>query len=142
MHPSSMREMAAFATTLNRTASLRIADIGSGDVNGTYRALFAAPTWKYHGVDVEAGSNVDIVLDHPYKWAIPSASYDVVVSGQALEHVRQPWLWIKEIARITTLGGKVCVIAPHTWHYHEFPVDCWRVWPEGMSGLFAHAQIT
>ena len=33
-----------------------------------------------------AGNNVDLVVDNPYCWKeLSSCSYDVVVSGQALE---------------------------------------------------------
>ena len=35
---------------------LRILDIGSLDVNGSYRDLFAAPPWMYTGLDMAPGS--------------------------------------------------------------------------------------
>lgn len=57
-------------------------------VNGSYRTLFNNPKWNYVGCDLEEGSNVDIVLNDPYDWKnIESNSYDVVISGQAFEHI-------------------------------------------------------
>jgi SAM-dependent methyltransferase len=134
--------MRAFAATLKRGQSLKIGDVGADDVNGNYRALFTADQWEYSGIDMTKGDNVDIVVKDPYNWPnIKPRSFDVVVSGQVLEHVPMPWEWIKEVARIAKKAATICIIAPHTWHYHEFPVDCWRVWPDGMLALFEHAKI-
>lgn len=142
MHDSSMEEMRRFVATLDRSAELLIADIGAYDVNGSYRRLFANEHWTYTGIDVGAGPNVDLVVPELYSWSdIADDTYDVVVSGQVMEHVTQPWKWIEEIVRIAKPGATICIIAPHTWGYHEHPIDCWRVWPDGMRGLFRHASI-
>ena len=37
----------------------------------------------------------------------PSGAYDIVFSGQVIEHVRKIWLWIKELTRICKVGGLV-----------------------------------
>ena len=47
--------------------------------------------WNYVGVDQSFGKNVDLVLSDPYKWnEIESESTDLLISGQALEHVEYP----------------------------------------------------
>ncbi len=28
------------------------------------------------------------------------------------------------------------------WPYHEAPVDCWRIYPEGMKALYEEAGLT
>ncbi len=44
--------------------------------------------WLYTGLDMAAGNNVDIVLRTPYVWhEVASGSADVVISGQAFEHI-------------------------------------------------------
>ena len=74
-----------------RGRRLRVLDVGSMDLNGSYRELFDDPQWHYTGVDLEPGKGVDVVLGSPYAWgAIPSDSFDIVISGQALEHVEFP----------------------------------------------------
>lgn len=141
MHESSMAEMKAFAATLP-PGLLRIADVGSSDVNGTYRQLFQKPGWEYVGIDTGPGPNVDVVVDRDYHWEnIPDDSFDVVISGQTLEHVRRPWLFVKALARIAKPGGRVCVIAPHTVNYHPYPEDCWRIWPDGMIAVLEDAGL-
>jgi hypothetical protein len=142
MHESSYQEMMKFAGTLDTRKELIIGDVGSMDVNGCYRGLFTTEKWTYRGYDLEAGLNVDEVLCDEYSWSNVGTNYhDVVISGQVLEHICKPWYWIKEVARITKVGGTICIIAPHTWEYHMYPIDCWRVWPDGMHGLFEEGNI-
>ncbi|MBU2063807.1 MAG: hypothetical protein KKF93_05375, partial [Candidatus Omnitrophica bacterium] len=37
--------------------------------------------------------------------------------------------------------GHVITIAPISWTYHEAPVDCWRIYPEGMKALYEEAGL-
>ncbi len=65
MHPSSFDKMAAFRRDYlsgRENEELTILDLGSQDINGSYRELFAAPRWRYIGLDMAAGKNVDLVL--------------------------------------------------------------------------------
>jgi SAM-dependent methyltransferase len=123
---------------------LQIADVGSYDVNGTYRPLFPHDRWRYVGFDVVAGPNVDVVLGDAEHWHFAEeykGAFDVVISGQTLEHVYRPWIWIKQVAGLCRPGGLVWICAPNTWVYHEHPIDCWRIWPDGMRALFAEAGL-
>lgn len=145
MHQSSLDKMTAFRDAHLRgreTEALRILDLGSQDINGTYRPLFARPPWQYAGLDLVAGSNVDLVLRSPYRWReIPSGSADVVVSGQAFEHIRYCWATMLEIARVLRPGGLCCLIAPSSGPEHRYPVDCWRFYADGMAALAHWARL-
>lgn len=121
---------------------LKIIDIGSQDVTDpkikslTYRSLFTNENWKYQGLDIEAGRNVDIVVKNHYSWnEIKSQSYDVVISGQAFEHTEYFWITMLEISRILKQGGLCCILAPSSGHEHRYPVDCWRFFPDGFRAL-------
>ncbi len=121
---------------------LSVADVGAYDVNGCVRPMFDKPGWTYTGLDMAEGPNVDTVVKAPYDWSnVPSAAYDVVVSLNTMEHVPKPWAWIKEVARICKPGGLVFLCVPNTIPYHAFPVDCWRVWPDGMRGLMEEGGL-
>ena len=136
MHNSSFEEMKKFVEKyLDTKKNLKIIDIGSMDVNGTYKDLFNCENWEYIGLDLEEGRNVDLVADSLYSWGGEDESFDVVISGQCLEHVKNTHLWIKEVARIVKKGGIVCIIAPWSFTEHRFPVDCWRILPDGMRFL-------
>src|SRR5438876_9595793 len=70
-----------------RNEPLVIIDLGSQDINGSYRPLFALPPWQYLGVDLTSGKNVDVVLADPYDWReLSPESADVFVTGQTVEH--------------------------------------------------------
>src|SRR5262245_34420940 len=140
MHPSAYKDAESFVRRYLTDANLQIADVGSYDYNGTLRPLFNNPTWKYTGLDVCPGPNVDIVLATPYSWQMTlERQFDVVVSTQTLEHVPHPWLWIGAVEWILKPGGVVYICAPHTMPYHECPIDCWRVYPAGMEALLRSA---
>lgn len=141
MHETSFAKMGAFASRYLADSSespLRIVDIGARSVLGhqTYRNLFNRPNWQFCGLDIEAGHNVDLVVSDPYHWAeVNSGSFDVAISGQALEHVEYPWKTFQEIFRILRPGGLFCLIVPSSGEEHRYPVDCWRFYPDSMRAL-------
>lgn len=145
MHQSSIEKMAAFRDrylSVRINEPLRILDLGSQDVNGSYRPLFSEPLWDYAGLDMAAGNNVDIVLHTPYVWnEVASKSADVVISGQAFEHIQYFWITMLEIARVLKPGGICCILAPSSGPEHRYPMDCWRFYPDGMASLAHFAQM-
>lgn len=137
MHDKSLSLMRRFAGTVANGDV--VVDVGSRDVNGCFRELFA--NHKYLGIDIEDGPNVDIVVPE-YEYPFEDDSVANIVSGSTLEHVRHPWRWIKEVARILKPGGRLCVIVPYAYEFHEHPVDCWRVYPDGLRALFEDFGLT
>jgi SAM-dependent methyltransferase len=148
MHRSSYDKMLAFRDAyLGHWVGtpLTILDVGSAAVSddgASYRSLFSSPGWRYIGLDVQPGPNVDMVVDDPYRWSdLPDASIDVVISGQAFEHIEWPWLTIREIARVMRRNGIAAITAPSAGPVHRFPRDCWRFYPDGMPALAAYAGL-
>lgn len=145
MHESSLEAMALFARDHlgeRRGAPLQVLDLGAMDVNGSYRQFFDDPSWSYVGLDAAPGKGVDVVLDSPYSYrGLASRSFDVVVSGQAFEHIRFPWVTVLEVARLLRPGGLTCLIAPASGPEHRYPVDCWRYYPDGWAALAAWGDL-
>lgn len=113
-----------------------ILDVGSQDVNGSFRELFNSENWKYIGLDIEKGENVNFVPKKKYFWdEIKSESIDVVISGQAFEHNEFFWLTMLEISRILKKGGLGCIISPSSGFEHRYPVDCYRFYRDGMAAI-------
>jgi SAM-dependent methyltransferase len=142
MHDSSYEKMEAFVRVhldASRGRPLQILDFGSQTVDDqprSYRDLFVDPEWSYLGLDIEAGANVDLVVGDAYHWAeVASDSIDVVVSGQALEHVEYFWASMFEITRVLRPGGLAVIIAPSNGVEHRYPVDCWRFYRDGFAAL-------
>ena len=142
MHDSSYQLCQKFVNAYAPFTQMKIADVGSQDVNGTYRSLF--PDSQYTGFDICSGPGVDVVIESNDEWNLTDEqknSYDVVISGQVLEHVQRPWIWIRNVAQLCKPGGIIWICAPNSWDFHEFPIDCWRVWPDGMRALFEDAGL-
>lgn len=147
MHDSSYEKMEMFVRVhldAARGLPLQILDFGSQTVDDqprSYRDLFVDPAWSYLGLDIEAGANVDIVVNDAYHWSeVASDSVDVVVSGQAFEHVEYFWASMFEITRVLKPGGLAVIIAPSNGVEHRYPVDCWRFYRDGFAALARHVD--
>lgn len=142
MHTSSLEHVERLvAKYLPLTAGMNVLDIGSMDVNGTYRQFFPAPRFRYLGLDMESGPNVDIVLKNCYRLPVESFSQDVVVSGQVFEHVQFFWLTWLEMVRILRPSGYIFLIAPSRGPEHRYPKDCWRFYPDGFEALAVYGGL-
>jgi SAM-dependent methyltransferase len=135
MHESSMDLMREFVAMGYVKQGARVLDVGSMNVNGSYKDLLPKGV-DYVGLDMEEGDGVDIVPADPYAWPeLDDKSFDCVISGQAFEHIEYPWLTIVEICRVLKPGGYCCIIAPSGGPEHRYPVDCYRYYPDGMVAL-------
>ncbi len=120
---------------LKDSDTLKILDLGSMDINGCYRSIFNRPNWTYIGADVAVGKNVDVVIDKPYEWGFDNNEFDVVISGQTLEHIEFPWITITEIYRVLKSGGLSAILVPQDCPEHKYPLDCYRYYPDGLRAL-------
>lgn len=141
MHTSSLEHMQDLVSRyLDQSVPLRILDLGSYDVNGSYRHLFANPTWRYIGMDVAEGPNVDVTLRSPYDWPFPNAYADLIISGQALEHIEFFWMSWLEMVRVLRTKGLIFLITPSRGPEHLYPVDCWRFLPGSYRALAKYSD--
>ena len=137
MHKSAMLRMSWFVDNyVKGRGRVKVLDVGSYNVNGCMRPLFDGTEAEYTGLDIEAGPNVDIVMNEPYHWDnIPDESFDFVISANAFEHIEYPWLTIKEIYSKLKPEGIACIHAPLAIDEHRYPVDCYRYFPDGFKAL-------
>jgi Methyltransferase domain len=111
-------------------------EIGSRARSGnTYRHLFP-DTIKYIGLDVTAGSNVDIVGDAHHISRHLDIKFDFVFSISTFEHLLMPWKAVIEINKVMSPGGLIFTQSHQTWPIHETPWDYWRFTRDGWHGLF------
>ena len=115
--------------------TVKVIDIGGSNINGSYRDIFDSPKYQYKAVDVTKGKGVDIVLRNPYQLPFKNNSVDIMISGQAFEHIEFFWLTFKEMMRCLREDGICAVIAPSSGPVHRFPVDCYRFYPDAMTAL-------
>lgn len=142
MHSESYNQMQRCVSTyLDEQRPATIVDVGSMDVNGSYRSIFDRPQWRYIGLDIAAGNNVDIVLQDPYRFPLRSNSYDVVISGQAFEHIEFFWVTWLEMVRILRPDGLAILVLPQNIAEHRYPVDCWRFFPDSMTAFAKYGGL-
>ncbi len=120
---------------------MKVLEIGPDAFPSTYQRLTEHLSLEWHTLDMYDSPNLTYPKSSEYSFAIPDGTYDVVLSGQVIEHVKKPWRWMPELARITKAGGVVITINPVSWVYHEAPVDCWRIYPEGMQALYEDSSL-
>jgi SAM-dependent methyltransferase len=133
----------------------RVLELGPDREPSTYWALAGRPRSEWHTADLEAAigsdgahrftpggpATVTHVMASEYELPVPDQAYDIVLSGQVMEHVRRVWRWMGELARVCRPGGHVITISPVSWPFHEVPFDCWRAYPEGMRALSEEAGL-
>ena len=122
-------------------SGMRVLEIGPASHPSHYARAVQVPELTWHTIDISAHPSLTFQALDEYRFPIKDDSYDIVLSGQVLEHVRRIWVWIGELARVCKPGGHIITISPVSWPYHEAPVDCWRVFPEGMRTLYAEAAL-
>lgn len=148
MHDNSqklMRQMMRDVIEGESPAGEWCVDIGALDVNGSYRALIEASGFRYFGVDRDAGPNVDLACaarELPLVLPERVSPVRLVISGQMLEHDEAPWETMQAIRAVLEVGGWVALVAPAEWPEHRYPVDCWRILPDGMAALCRSVGLT
>lgn len=136
MHEESKAHMRdAFEAHARARLPGRVLDVGAGRKVGFHRRLWEAAGWRYHGLDMVEGPNIDLTLDDPWLFPIGDASYDAVISGQMLEHNEFFWLTFLEMARVLRIGGLMIHIAPSRGLEHRDPQDCWRFYRDAMTAM-------
>lgn len=91
-------------------------------------------------LDIDAAKpRLDIIADGhflPFK----NASFDMVYSIAALEHVKKPWIVAGEILRVLRPGGYIILELPflNIWHNEE---DYFRFTAKGIRSLFGEDKF-
>src|ERR1019366_8727073 len=142
MHTSAALKLQALADVHMRGRG-SVLDVGSATYDGQKTLRDLVPSgWRYTGLDIVAGRNVDIVPAHPYLWPeLDDASFDLSVPSQTFEHNPLFWVTLSEMARVTKPGGHIFVMAPGRGHVHRFPLDCWRFFPDAWAALASYVGL-
>jgi SAM-dependent methyltransferase len=122
------------------TEGLRVLEMGPDGFPSSFRQR-VSPGITWDTADIYESSQLTYSKADPYALTVPDNSYDIVFSAQVIEHVPRIWKWFPELARMTKPGGLVITINPTSWPYHEAPIDCWRIYPEGMKALCEEAGL-
>jgi SAM-dependent methyltransferase len=142
MHLNSMLLFQKYVQPLLRPEQ-RLLEVGPNlnPISDFQQAAVNGPR-QWETIDLFAHPRVTYQATGEYSFPLPDNTFDIVFSAQVIEHVRKPWVWMKELARVCKPGGQVITINPVSWPYHEAPVDCWRIYPEGHRAMAEDCGLT
>ncbi|MDK2408325.1 methyltransferase domain-containing protein [Aphanizomenon sp. PH219] len=140
MHNNSILLFKKYALSYFKP-NIHVLEIGPDGFPSTYQSTVNDSSITWETLDIYESSKLTYTALSEYIFPIQDQTYDIIISGQVIEHIRKPWVWIKEVARLCKPEGLVITINPVSWPYHEAPIDCWRAYPEGMKALYEDAKL-
>jgi SAM-dependent methyltransferase len=111
-----------------------VLDVGCGQK--PYELLFAPYVRSYVGVDPVENPRAEL-RGSVESLPVETASADVVLCIQVLEHCDDPARAVAELARAARPGGRVLASTHGVMAYHPSPTDYWRWTHAGLEKLFA-----
>jgi len=138
MHPSSMNNMLIAKTNYLKALSKQaiILDVGGRGRKGdrSYRTIFKDNYSEYFIADIEEGLGVTHIMTGPYTLPFEDNTFDLIVSGQTLEHVDNPFKLVAEMKRTMKPNSFIVLIAPSSGPRHD-QRDCWRFMDDAWSAI-------
>src|SRR5437879_1468926 len=122
MHTNSKMLFQKYASGYIRPG-MSVLEIGPDIIPSTYQTLVHDSSVTWHTLDISDNSKLTYPKCDEYAFPITSNTYDVVLTGQVVEHVRKIWIWIKEATRVCKSNEHVIAIVPVIWPYHTVTVD-------------------
>jgi len=144
MHPSSLDNMEKCKGYLQHITKdlgtdLDILDVGGRQIPGkeserSYRKIFEDVTKNYYICDIAEGPNVTHLMTGEYEFPFEDNSIDLIVCGQVLEHVKNPFKSVAEMKRVLKPDHYMILIAPSTGKRHD-SIDCWRFMDDSFKAI-------
>lgn len=146
MHPSSRINMQKSRDLLGPRLEkgITILDVGGRNIkpgqDRSYKQMFQDVVKDYYIADIQNGPNVTHVMPGDYELPFEEGSIDLVVCGQVLEHVKNPFRSVIEMTRVLKSGGYIILIAPSAGKYHD-SIDCWRFMDDAFQAIAEEAGL-
>lgn len=121
-----------------------VLEVGSANINGGCRELCLhwQPT-QYVGIDIAPGVGVDrVCAAEDVRAAFAAESFDLVLSTEVLEHVRDWRQAIDGMKHVLRPNG-LLVLTTRSFGmpYHGYPEDYWRFELSDMKAIFSEMDI-
>jgi len=122
---------------IERESIKSVLEIGSKDYGNTVRFRDLFDDASYTGVDLEAGTNVDLVMNlEDGVGDLRSKTFDLIILCSVLEHASRPWDLAKNTQKLLSTDGVLMSCHPWVWRYHQYPDDYFRFSFSGIKTIF------
>jgi SAM-dependent methyltransferase len=121
-----------------------VLEVGALDVNGSLRPhVESLMPRRYVGVDIAPGPRVDVVVDaQDLVDHFGLESFDIVVTTEMLEHVRNWRLIVRNLKQVLRADGLLLLTTRSLgFPYHGYPHDFWRYERDDIKAIFADFEI-
>jgi SAM-dependent methyltransferase len=115
-----------------------VLDVGCGAQ--PFRSL-VSPQATYFGIDTDA-AKAHFGYEMPNTtyfsgdvWPVATASVNVILCTETLEHVLETRRFLTEAARCLAPGGTLLLTVPFAARWHFIPYDYWRFTPSSLNHL-------
>jgi SAM-dependent methyltransferase len=134
---------AAYEKAILAHAAGALVDLGCGDVPlyGTYGPRASEVTCADWPRSRHALSHVDCFVDLNAPLPFASGRFDTALATDVVEHLADPRLFIREVARVLKPGGKLILGAPFMYWLHEEPHDHLRLTRYQLAHLCAENEL-
>lgn len=144
MHPSSLKNMKIALSKINieNLKNLTVLDVGGRGLkeDRSYKSLLIANSKEYHIADIVSGEDVTHIMPDPYNLPAADNFYDLIVSGQTLEHVKNPFKLVNEMVRVLKRNSFIIIIAPSSGPRHDL-IDCWRFMDDSFKAIAEETNL-
>src|SRR5215469_8025680 len=83
----------------------RVLEIGPDAFPSSYANLVNDSSITWETTDISDRGSMTYPNAGEYSFPVADAAYDVVLTGQVIEHVKKIWVWVKELDRVCKKGG-------------------------------------
>lgn len=138
MHPSSLENMTKvrdrYLTDLK--PKIKILDVGGRGLSNdrSYKKIFLDLDPDYRIADISDGLGVTDIMPGPYSLPFDDQVFDLIVSGQTLEHCGNPFKSMTEMKRVLKSQGHLVIIVPSAGPRHD-TTDCWRFMDDAFKAI-------
>lgn len=126
-----------------RARGKAVLEVGSQEVNGSFREFVEPEAAAYIGVDIVPGRGVDMICEaRDLVRTFGRGAFDLVICTELLEHVEDWRTVVRNLKLVTAVGGLIALTTRMPgFAYHAYPEDHWRFTAADLGTMFADCAI-
>lgn len=132
-----------YVAIIEKYAKGKLLDLGAGMVPfyGIYKDKVDENVCIDWANSLHGNPHLDIVADLNQAFPIPDATFDSILCSDVMEHIADPFAFMRETARVLKPGGDLMLMVPFFYWLHETPHDYHRYTEFALRKMCADNQL-